>query len=66
MPSIPPLTTASHSSHQGKARPFVLAGLVIAVFLAVPLLNLLVMPAAVSGATLFWVREREALNVTQR
>ena len=26
--------------------------------LLVPLLNLLVMPAAVAGATLFWVRER--------
>lgn len=33
--------------------------------LLVPLLNLLVMPAAVAGATLFWVRERSALNVTQ-
>lgn len=34
--------------------------------LLVPLLNLLVMPAAVAGATLFWVRERETLNVTNR
>src|SRR5690606_26506204 len=27
--------------------------------LLVPLLNLLVMPAAVAGATVFWVRERD-------
>ena len=28
----------------------------------VPFLNLLVMPAAVSGATLFWVKELESEN----
>ena len=35
--------------------------------LLIPLVNILMMPAAVAGATLFWVRERGAENlVTQR
>ena len=32
-------------------------GGIVYVALLVPLLNLLIMPAAVAGATLFWVRE---------
>ena len=47
MPSIPPLTTASHSSHQGKARPFVLAGLVIAL--------------AAAGGGYWWYAKKQAL-----
>ena len=35
--------------------------------LLIPVVNILMMPAAVAGATLFWVRERGAENlVTQR
>ena len=47
MPSIPPLTTASHSSQQGKARPFVLAGLVIAL--------------AAAGGGYWWYAKKQAL-----
>ena len=46
MPSIPPLTTASHSSQQGKARPFVLAGLVIAL--------------AAAGGGYWWYAKKQA------
>lgn len=37
-----------------------------AVYLAllIPFVNILVMPAAVAGATLFWVRERKSVSVT--
>ena len=31
--------------------------------LLIPLVNILMMPAAVAGATLFWVRERGAENL---
>ncbi|WP_263262685.1 sulfate transporter CysZ [Pseudomonas sp. RIT-PI-S] len=37
-------------------------GSVVYVALLIPLVNILMMPAAVAGATLFWVREREASN----
>ena len=46
MPSIPPLTIASHSSQQGKARPFVLAGLVIAL--------------AAAGGGYWWYAKKQA------
>ena len=46
MPSIPPLTTASHFSQQGKARPFVLAGLVIAL--------------AAAGGGYWWYAKKQA------
>ncbi len=36
------------------------------VALLIPFVNILVMPAAVAGATLFWVREREGFVVTNR
>jgi len=44
-------------------------GGIVYVALLVPLLNLLIMPAAVAGATLFWVREGgkgEVGNAVQR
>ncbi|MBD1550847.1 sulfate transporter CysZ [Pseudomonas typographi] len=37
-------------------------GGIVYLALLVPLLNILIMPAAVAGATLFWVRERHAIN----
>lgn len=42
-------------------------GGIVYVALLIPVVNLLMMPAAVAGATLFWVRERgaDALPVTQ-
>jgi CysZ protein len=36
------------------------------VALLIPFVNILVMPAAVAGATLFWVRERQPNAVTSR
>ncbi|NVL30136.1 sulfate transporter CysZ, partial [Pseudomonas syringae pv. actinidiae] len=42
-------------------------GGIVYVALLIPVVNLLMMPAAVAAATLFWVRERgtDALPVTQ-
>jgi CysZ protein len=42
-------------------------GGIVYLVLLIPVVNILMMPAAVAGATLFWVRERGAENlVTQR
>jgi CysZ protein len=42
-------------------------GGIVYLMLLIPVVNILMMPAAVAGATLFWVRERGAENlVTQR
>jgi CysZ protein len=42
-------------------------GGIVYLVLLIPVINILMMPAAVAGATLFWVRERGAENlVTQR
>lgn len=41
-------------------------GGIVYLVLLIPVVNILMMPAAVAGATLFWVRERGAENlVTQ-
>lgn len=39
-------------------------GGIVYLALLVPLLNILMMPAAVAGATLFWVQESEGLPAT--
>jgi CysZ protein len=42
-------------------------GGIVYLVLLIPVVNILMMPAAVAGATLFWVRERGAENlVVQR
>jgi len=38
-------------------------GGIVYLVLLIPVVNILMMPAAVAGATLFWVRERGAENL---